>query len=161
MDSAMPASDDPGGPNLDETDAAVSTAAAPVDDFYSGAVERIRGFMVVLAVTLAAAACWRFGRWSGLGFTLGCSIAYLNFHWLKRGVAGLADRVTNGGKPQPASGMVARFLLRYVLLGAAAYVILTSFPASLRGFFVGLCLPVAAIACEAVHELYVAVFRGA
>lgn len=157
----MPASDDPGGPNLDETDAAVSTAAAPVDDFYSGAVERIRGFMVVLAVTLAAAACWRFGRWSGLGFTLGCSIAYLNFHWLKRGVAGLADRVTNGGKPQPASGMVARFLLRYVLLGAAAYVILTSFPASLRGFFVGLCLPVAAIACEAVHELYVAVFRGA
>ena len=157
----MPASDDPGGPNLDETDAAVSTAAAPVDDFYSGAVERIRGFMVVLAVTLAAAACWRFGRWSGLGFTLGCSIAYLNFHWLKRGVAGLADRVTNGGKPQPASGVVARFLLRYVLLGAAAYVILTSFPASLRGFFVGLCLPVAAIACEAVHELYVAVFRGA
>ena len=161
MDSAMPASDDPDGPNLDETDAAVTTAAAPVDDFYSGAVERIRGFMVVLAVTLAAAACWRFGRWSGLGFTLGCSIAYLNFHWLKRGVAGLADRVTNGGKPQPASGMVARFLLRYVLLGAAAYVILTSFPASLRGFFVGLCLPVAAIACEAVYELYVAVFRGA
>ena len=161
MDSAMPASDDHGGTNLDETDAAVSAAAAPADDFYSGAVERIRGFMVVLAVTLSAAACWRFGRWSALGFTLGCTIAYINFHWLKRGVSGLADRVTNGGKPQPASGIVARFLLRYVLLGAAAYVILTSFPASLRGLFVGLCLPVGAIACETVYELYVAVFRGA
>ena len=48
-----------------------------------------------------------------------------------------------------------------VLLGAAAYVILSSFPASLKGLFAGLCLPVGAIACEAVYELYVAVFRAA
>jgi hypothetical protein len=159
MDSTMPASDDPGGTNLGETDHALSPAAAPPDDFYSGAVERIRGFMVGLALLLTTAAWWRFGRWSALGFALGCAIAYLNFHWLKRGVSGLADRVTDAGKPQPASGIVARFLLRYVLLGAAAYVILTSFPASLRGLFAGLCLPVGGIACEAVYELYVVVFR--
>ena len=160
----MPASDDPGvtnqgATNIGETNSASSPSAAPPDDFYSGAVERIRRFMVVLALLLAAAAWWKFGRWSALGFALGCAIAYLNFHWLKRGVSGLADRVTNAGKPQPASGIVARFLLRYVLLGAAAYVILTSFPASLRGLFAGLCLPVGAIACEAVYELYVVVFR--
>jgi hypothetical protein len=164
MDSAMPASDDPGvtnqgTTNIGKTDSASSPATAPADDFYSGAVERIRGLMVVLAATLTTAAWWKFGRWSALGFALGCTIAYLNFHWLKRGVSGLADRVTNAGKPQPASGIVARFLLRYVLLGAAAYVILTSFPASLRGLFAGLCLPVGAIACEAVYELYVVVFR--
>jgi hypothetical protein len=116
--------------------------------------------MAGLALVLSAAAWWRFGRWSALGFALGCAIAYLNFHWLKSGVNGLADRVTNAGKSQSGTGIVARFLLRYVLLGAAAYVILTSFPASLSGLFAGLCLPVGAIACEAAYELYVAVFRG-
>jgi|SRR5580692_6616630 hypothetical protein len=174
MDSAVPASDnleknrgatdhcttDPGTTNHGGTDRDAGPQAAPADDFYSGAVRRIRSFMAGLALVLSAAAWWRFGRWSALGFALGCAIAYLNFHWLKRGVSGLADRVTNAGKSQSGAGIVARFLLRYVLLGAAAYVILTSFPASLRGLFAGLCLPVGAIACEAAYELYVAVFRG-
>ena len=64
-------------------------------------------------------------------------------------VSGLADRATNTGKPQSADGDRLPFLLRYALLAAAAYAILTSFPASLRGLLAGLFLPVAAIACEA------------
>jgi ATP synthase I subunit len=125
------------------------------DAFYSGAVSRIRRFMVGLALPLSAVAAWRFGRWSALGFACGCVIAYLNFHWLKSGVAGLADRITNTGQVQSGKGIVARFLLRYVLMGAAAYGILTSFPASLAGLFAGLFLPVGAIACEAAYEAYV------
>jgi hypothetical protein len=132
---------------------------APGDAFYSGALDRIRQFMIVLAFGLSAAAWWKFGRAAALGFACGCVIAYLNFHWLKSGVSGLADRVTDSGKHQSGAGIVARFLLRYVLLGAAAYAILTSFPASLRGLFAGLFLPVGAIACETVYELYVAVTR--
>ena len=127
------------------------------DAFYSGALNRIRNFMIALALALSAATLWKFGRWAALGFLLGCVIAYLNFHWLKSGVSGLADRVTSTGKKQSGAGIVARFLLRYVLLGAAAYGILTSFPASLRGLFAGLFLPVGAIACEAAYELYAAV----
>jgi hypothetical protein len=126
------------------------------DSFYAGALTRIRNFMLALALVLTAAAWFKFGRWATLGFLLGCVIAYLNFHWLKSGVSGIADRVTNTGKAQSGKGIVARFLLRYVLLGVAAYGILTSFPASLRGLFAGLFLPVGAIACEAVYELYVA-----
>ena len=122
--------------------------------FYSGAMERIQRFMITLALLLSAGCWYRFGRWSALGFLLGCAIAYLNFQWLKSGVAHLADRATNSGKGQSGKGIVARFLLRYVLLGAAAYVILTSFPASLRGLLAGLFLPVAAILCEAGFELY-------
>jgi len=128
----------------------------PGDVFYSGAINRIRRFMIGLGLLLSAAAMWRFGRWSALGFACGCVIAYLNFHWLKSGVSGLADRITNTGKPQSGKGIVARFLLRYVLMGAAAYGILTSFPASLPGLFAGLLLPVGAIACEAGYEAYVA-----
>ena len=57
-------------------------------------------------------------------------------------------------------GVVLRFLLRYVLMGLAAYAILSVSPASLYGLFAGLFLPVAAIACEAAYEAYVAVARG-
>jgi hypothetical protein len=131
----------------------------PGDAFYSGALGRIRNLMIVLALGLSAAAWWKFGRAAALGFLCGCVIAYLNFHWLKSGVSGLADRVTNSGKSQSGKGIVAKFLFRYVLLGAVAYGILTSFPASLRGLFAGLFLPVGAIACEAGYELYVAVTR--
>lgn len=127
------------------------------DTFYSGALERVRNFMLFLAPIFSAAAWWKFGRSSALGFFLGCVISYLNFHWLKNGVSGLADRVANTGKTQSGKGIIARFLVRYLLLGTAAYVILTSFPASLRGLFAGLFLPVAAIACEAGYELYVSV----
>jgi hypothetical protein len=134
--------------------------AAQADAFYSGALNRIRNSMIALALALSAAAWWKFGRAAALGFLCGCVIAYLNFHWLKSGVSGLADRVTNTGKAQSGAGIVARFVLRYVLLGAAAYGILTSFPASLRGLLAGLFLPVGAIACEAAFELYVAVARG-
>jgi ATP synthase I chain len=136
-----------------------SAVPLPADTFYAGALERIRNFMLVLAGALSAVAWWRFGRAPAVGFLCGCVIAYLNFHWLQSGVSGLADRVTNSGKSQSGKGIIARFLFRYILLGVAAYGILTSFPASLRGLFVGLFLPVGAIACEAVYELYVAVTR--
>lgn len=129
------------------------------EEFYSGALERIRKFMVVVGIVLSLAAWVAFGGRPALGFLLGCGIAYLNFHWLKSGVCGLAERVTNTGKPQSGKGVVARFLFRYVLLGGAAYAILTRFPASLAGLFAGLFLPVGAILCEAGYELYTGIIR--
>jgi len=140
-----------------------ATSSLPKDaenEFYGFALDRIRLFMLALGPLLTAAAWIKFGHFPALGFLLGCVISYLNFHWLKSGVIHLADRATNSGKGQSSKGMVARFLLRYVLLGAGAYAILTSFPASLRGLFAGLFLPVGAIACEAGYELYAAVARG-
>lgn len=129
------------------------------DRFYAGALDRIRILMIVLGGALSLAAWLIFGMRPALGFLLGCVIAYLNFQWLKSGVSGLADRATNSGKAQSGKGIIARFLLRYVLLGVAAYVILTSFPASLRGLFAGLFLPVGAIACEAAYEIYTGITR--
>jgi hypothetical protein len=136
-----------------------SDVSSGSDVFYASGLSRIRNFMLVLGPIFLIAAFWKFGRFAGLGFMLGCVIAYLNFHWLKSAVTHLADRVTNSGKSQSGKGVVARFLLRYALLAAAAYAILTSFPASLKGLFAGLFLPVAAIACEASYELYVSLSR--
>ena len=146
--------------NPDQQISLENAAARTSETFYSGALTRIRNFMLALALVAALVAAFRFGLHPALGFLLGCVISYLNFHWLKSGVSGLADKVTNTGKSQSGKGIIARFLLRYALLGAAAYAILTSFPASLRGLFAGLFLPVAAIVCEAGYELYAGVRRG-
>jgi len=61
---------------------------------------------------------------------------------------------------QTGQGIVFRFLLRYVLMAVGAYVILTVSPASLNGLLAGLFLPVVAISCEAIYELYAALARG-
>ncbi len=134
--------------------------AAESELFYSGALDRIRWFMIGAAVVLTIATLLVYGWRQALGFALGCAIAYVNFHWLKRVVNAMADRITNEGRRQSGWGIVLRFLLRYVLMGLAAYAILSVSPASLYGLLTGLFLPVAAIACEAGYELYVTVARG-
>jgi hypothetical protein len=128
--------------------------------FYSGALDRIRLAMIFVGLILTTGAIVRYGWRAGLGFALGCVVSYLNFHWLKRVVNAMADRITKSGKSESGKGIVARFLLRYVLMGLAAYAILSVSPASLYGLLAGLFLPVAAIACEAGYEVYVAVARG-
>ena len=116
--------------------------------------------MAALAPLLVAAAWWKFGLRPAIGFAFGCAISYVNFHWLKRVIAGFADRATGAVTSQSGQGIVFRFLLRYVLMALGAYVILTVSPASLNGLLAGLFLPVAAIGCEAVYELYAALARG-
>jgi ATP synthase I chain len=128
--------------------------------FYSGALRRISRFMIVLAV-LASVAAWPLYGWRvTLGVACGCAISYLNFHWLKRVLTNLADRLSPAEPRRSSKGIVLRFLLRYFLMGLAAYVIFSVSPASLYGLFAGLFLPVAAIACEAAYEAYVALARG-
>jgi hypothetical protein len=128
--------------------------------FYSGALTRIPRFMLALAVVFAGAAWLRFGWQIAVGFACGCAIAYLNFYWLERVIAALADRATRTASRQSSGGIVFRFLMRYFLMALAAYAIFSVSPASLYGLFAGLFLPVGGIACEAAYEVYVAVTRG-
>jgi hypothetical protein len=123
------------------------------DDFYSRSLERIQTFMLVLGTAALITACIFFGWRIGLGFALGATIAYLNFHWLKKVVAGLAELTIGTGTPASSRGVVHRFLLRYFLMAIIAFVILTVSRESLYGLFAGLFLPVAAILCEAGYEV--------
>jgi ATP synthase I chain len=138
----------------------VEEISTPADEFYSGALRRISRFMIALAVLCSIAAELRWGWRTALGFACGCAIAYLNFHWLKRVVSGLAERFTKAGKPRSGKGIVLRFLLRYLLMGLAAYAIFTVSRASLYGLLAGLFLPVAGIGCEAAYEVYAALAHG-
>ena len=129
------------------------------DDFYARSLDRIRTFMLVLGIAALITARIFFGWRIGMGFALGATIAYLNFHWLKKVVAGLAELTIGSGTPASSRGVVHRFLLRYFLMAIVAFVILTVSRESLYGLFAGLFLPVAAILCEAVYEVYVALIR--
>lgn len=137
-----------------------SELASGSEHFFSGALERIRRFMAVLAPLLVTLAWLKFGLKTAGGLAFGCAIAYLNFFWLKRAIAGFVDRATGAATSQSGQGIVFRFVLRYVLMALGAYVILTVSPASLNGLLAGLFLPVAAILCEAIYELYVALAKG-
>jgi hypothetical protein len=130
------------------------------EQFFEGALSRIERVMMLLwigiTVVFFAVLGWRLA----LGVAVGAGIAYLNFFWLKRMVTAVADRVTQSGHGESGAGVIIRFLLRYTLMGIAACVILSVSPASLKGLFAGLFLPVAAIACEAAYQAYAALAKG-
>lgn len=128
--------------------------------FYGGALGRIQRIIIALGLLLSAGALLSYGWRLALGFACGGAIAFLNFVWLKRVVSAFADRVTASGTQQSGKGIVARFLLRYLLMGAGAYAIFTVSRASLFGLLAGLFLPVAAITCEAAYEAFAAMTRG-
>jgi uncharacterized membrane protein len=128
--------------------------------FYAGALTRISRIMVLLACGGALASFILYGWRIGLGVLFGSFIAYVNFHWMKQVVNALAERCTKSQGSPPGKGIVLRFLVRYALMALAGYAIFNASPASLYGLFAGLFLPVAAIACEAAYEAYVALARG-
>ena len=121
--------------------------------FYSQALQRISRTMLVGGFALAMIAWFRFGVRVALGFAIGCAIAYFNFYRLKRVVSALADRTTQTATRQSGAGVVLRFLLRYFLMAAVAYVMIKRWPESLNGLLAGLFLPVLAVMVEAVQEL--------
>lgn len=116
--------------------------------------------MAVIGAIATLVAWVVFGWKLAIGMALGCMISWANFYWLKQAVGALADRVTSSGGQQSGRGVVVRFLLRYALIALAAYGIFTVSRDSLYGLLGGLFLTVAAILCEAVYELAVALRRG-
>jgi len=131
------------------------------DDFYSGAYARIVRFMLALGIVATVAVLVRFGLAVAGGFVVGCAIAFVNFHWLKRVVSALADRTIVADERPSSKGVVLRFLLRYFLIALGAYAIFKISRDGLYGLLAGLFLPVGAIMMEAGYELYGALRRGA
>jgi ATP synthase I chain len=134
-------------------------APASADDFYARTIERVQRVMIVIGIAAWVTAQAYFGWRISLGVVLGCTIGYVNFHWLKSVVAGLADLTVRSGNPASTRGIVYRFLLRYFLMAIVGFAILTVSPESLYGFFAGLLVTVAALLCEAAYEAYAALVR--
>ena len=113
-------------------------------------IYRAMGFLTVGGAIL----CWLWRDWHwGAGFAIGAILSALNFYWLKTAVSLLAQ-VAGSGHPVRSGGTVARFVFRYVLIGVAGYVIFESSFISLKAFFLGLFLFIAAILVEVAYQIY-------
>jgi len=128
--------------------------------FYAGALRRI--FILIGTFTVAGggiAAISAGPRWAA-SFLVGAGLSALNFYLLKRSVTALGDRIVNQQSNERGGLIVGWFLIRYVLIALAAYVIFRGSVQGLYGFLVGLTLPIAASCCEAAYELYITLRRG-
>ena len=122
-------------------------------------IPRILRNILVVSILLVGPTLW-FYRWAGaIGFAFGAMVSYVNFKSLTRGVEGLSDRIVNRNSREKGGWIVLRFVVRYGLVGAAAYVIFKSSPWAFRGFLWGLCVAVAALMAEAVWQGYAAFRR--
>ena len=128
--------------------------------FYGSALGRIRRFILVLgAVGVAVCLVW-FSWVVAAGFLLGAIVSYVNHVWLERVVGATGERITSGQSRERGGAIVARAVLRYAFIALGAYVIFKVSKAGLYGFLGGICLTIAAIACEAAVEIYVGLRRG-
>jgi hypothetical protein len=104
-------------------------------------------------VALAAAGClvlmlWKGWTWAA-AYLLGAAASYLNFRWLKR----LVDALGGAAQARPSPRFAILIGLRYLLLAAGAYAIVTFTSLSLPAALTGLFVPVAAVILEIVFEL--------
>jgi len=128
--------------------------------FLDRALARIRRFMLVLA-GVGLVVCAVFFRWAATGgFAVGAVISYFNQSSLERAIEALAQRITSQHSSERGGGIVLRAGLRYVMIAAGAYVIFNVSLAGLFGFLGGVCLPIAAVACEVAVEVFVLLRRG-
>ena len=125
-----------------------------------GALARIRKYMVVVSA-VGLAVCLVFFRWPvAAGFLVGAIISYVNHRWLERAVDALGERITTGESKERGGGIVFRAALRYAFIAIGAYVIFNVSLVGLYGYLGGICLPIAAVACEVAVEIFVTLRRG-
>jgi hypothetical protein len=143
-------------PAIDDADLSIADLSK-----YERILPRVLRNMLVASVLLLGPSFW-FYRWAGaIGFAFGAVVSYVNFRSLTLGVEGLADRIVNRSSREKGGRIVLRFVVRYGLVGVAAYAIFKSSSLAFRGFLWGLCVPVAALMAEALWAGYTAFRREA
>jgi hypothetical protein len=137
--------------------AGLSPSDLRLQAFNDRALSRMFRTMLVVSVLTLPLAFWKYKVTGVTGFAAGAIVSCINFRALQRSVEGLADRIVNRQSHEKGGRIVLRFILRYALVGAAAYAIFNSSALAFRGFLWGLCLPVTAMMIEAGAEAVVAI----
>ena len=93
----------------------------------------------------------------GAGLAIGAALAWLNFHWLKRGLDALVLVSTSqAGREKPRVPLRNYFgmVFRYGLIALAVYVIFEYLRVPLVSMVVGLCALGAATVVASVYEIF-------
>ena len=119
---------------------------APEDGMYERVTRRITRITALLGAAGTAGA-FAIGGWkAAAGFALGGTASWFSFRWLKQVVGGL-------GADRPAPNLALKGVIRYLLIGAGAYVIVRYTVVNLLAAFAGLLLSTAAVLVEILIEL--------
>ena len=129
--------------------AALPDAAA--DALFAGSLRRIELLLIVFPALFVVAFLIQGRVLLAFGLLVGAAIAYVNFRWLKGTVTALTDALTKHEHSSSGPSVIARFLLRFVLIALAAYAIFEGCPRCFLGFLGGLFSPVLAIFFEAAY----------
>lgn len=134
----------------------------------AGVEERIFRTTLVLSILGGAGFwLWRGAGWA-VGFAVGAALSILSFQWMKTAIDALAETAlatasnaeVGGNRQRRAGGAMARFVLRYALIGIAGYVIFRSSVVSLVAFFAGLFVAIAAALLEVGYQIYLSFRSG-
>jgi hypothetical protein len=90
------------------------------------------------------------------GILLGGSLSLLNFHWLRSSIAAAFNRAQEGTRPQIR---LAKYVLRYFVIGASVYTAYKLNLVSLPATIAGLSTFVVALFAEALRETYFIIRR--
>ncbi len=133
---------------------------SPAELFYGAAITRIVRAILALGSVGTAVALAVYGIRTGVSVFVGAVFAYWNFRSLVSAVNSLGKRIVVGHSQERGGAIVFRYISRILLVGIAGYAIFLSWPGSLPGFLVGLCMPVPALLFEAGYEGFAALRRG-
>jgi hypothetical protein len=125
--------------------------------FYAAAERRIEYFALALGAAGAIFAGIHWGVRAAGGVAAGAALSWLNFRWMKQGVAVLArlSKAQEGAeKVCVPQSVYARFLGRYALLALAAYVILVWLRVPVVSLLAGFGAVVVAALAEAAGQLF-------
>jgi len=114
---------------------------------FNQAVVRIERLMLFVAAAGALVAFVRGGVPAGVGFLAGAVGSYFNFRWIRQMVAGF------GAATRIRKRHAVLFGLRYLIFGAAVYVIVKFFQINAVAALVGFLTAVCAVIFEILYEL--------
>ena len=130
---------------------------ATPDIDYTAAERRIEYWTLGLGAVVAIVTLLRWGWRAALGVALGAALGWINYRWLKQGVATLARLATaQAGAPAPRvpKQVYLKFFGRYVLLIGFIYVILSRSWLPAIAVLAGFSTLVAAVVLEVCFQLF-------
>jgi ATP synthase I subunit len=113
-----------------------------------------RSMIASVAITVLAGAMlapWRVSA----GLMLGGMLSLLNYHWLRTSIAA----VLNGESGRRPRVKISRYIVRYMVIGAAVFAAYKLQMVSLPATIVGLCSFVPALLVEAFRQFYFAIIH--
>ena len=132
---------------------------SPLKDeaFYAAAERRIEYLTIGIGASAAIAAVIFWNWRASAGVASGAALSWINYRWLKQGVATLARLSTaqaGSEKARVPASVYLKFLGRYVLLIAAAYAILRGFKLPAASLLAGFFAVIAAVIVELIGQLF-------